>query len=353
VAAIVQGATDGIGKAYAKELASRGLDVVIVARNPDKLLDVAAELAAAHAGRTFHTIAADFAKPSPELFQRIAVELAEKTAGATVGVLINNVGLSYPACLLTHEVEARAPGLTDQLIAVNITSTVKMTQLVLPGMLEARKGVIVNVASAAGRIPAGNPLLSIYSGTKAFVDFFSRSMHAEYADRGIVVQCQSPYLVSTAMSKASSGWLPHWHGAAPPSPPERRGTVPLSRPASPVPDAAPLADSLHVAVHALARPVRVRGSRRDRACGGLGGAVRAARPAGLVLPGHPNLGSHRDPAVPSQGHSKAVPQESGRRRGCYKCCICCVRRGRTGSTRRCGGCSGRRRAAEPRRAGQV
>ncbi|KFU91056.1 Estradiol 17-beta-dehydrogenase 12, partial [Chaetura pelagica] len=75
----------------------------------------------------------------------------------------------------------------------------QMTRLVLPGMLERSKGVILNIASAAGMYPT--PLLTLYSATKAFVDFFSQGLHAEYKNKGVIVQSVLPYFVATKMTQ--------------------------------------------------------------------------------------------------------------------------------------------------------
>ncbi|XP_010148981.1 PREDICTED: estradiol 17-beta-dehydrogenase 12, partial [Eurypyga helias] len=87
----------------------------------------------------------------------------------------------------------------DKMVNINIMSVCKMTRLVLPGMLERSKGVILNISSAAGMYPT--PLLTLYSATKAFVDYFSRGLHAEYKSKGIIVQSVLPYYVATKMSK--------------------------------------------------------------------------------------------------------------------------------------------------------
>ncbi|KAJ6667152.1 hypothetical protein lerEdw1_017130 [Lerista edwardsae] len=76
----------------------------------------------------------------------------------------------------------------------------QMTRLVLPGMVERSKGIIVNISSVAGHIPL--PFMAVYSGTKAFVKFFSESLAVEYKSKGIFVQTVEPYLVVTKLSKA-------------------------------------------------------------------------------------------------------------------------------------------------------
>ena len=73
-------------------------------------------------------------------------------------MLINNVGISYPGALFFHELPAHAPELTREMVHLNVDSVTQMTALVLPGMVERRRGAIVNIASAAGRLPTGNPM---------------------------------------------------------------------------------------------------------------------------------------------------------------------------------------------------
>lgn len=87
------------------------------------------------------------------------------------------------------------------MICMNVTAATKMTQFLLPGMILRKRGAIVNISSAAGRIPIGNPLYAEYSASKAYVDYFSRSLNHELAGSGVDVQCQSPYFVTTKLSK--------------------------------------------------------------------------------------------------------------------------------------------------------
>lgn len=83
----------------------------------------------------------------------------------------------------------------NKLINCNIVSCTKMTAICLPGMVRKRKGIIINNASGSGRIPT--PLLTVYSASKAYMDFFSRSLSVEYANKGIIIQSLCPYFVST------------------------------------------------------------------------------------------------------------------------------------------------------------
>ena len=193
--AVVTGATDGIGKAMSFELARKGCSVLLVSRSAKKLEMVAKELRASHPKVGVRTMAIDFGSLTDALreqFQALVDTL-------DVGVLVNNVGMSYDFCQWFHE-------LTDDeiadMLALNVDSTTWMTRAVLPGMVSRKRGVVVNMSSAAARPPT--PLLAVYSATKGYIENLTRALDIEYAGKGIRFQCQSPYWVATAMTFPNS-----------------------------------------------------------------------------------------------------------------------------------------------------
>ncbi|KAJ7996031.1 hypothetical protein DPEC_G00232860 [Dallia pectoralis] len=191
--AVVTGATSGIGKAYANELARRGLDIVLVSRSKEKLHTVAKEIESKH-GRQTRIIQTDFTEGN-----YIYPAIAEALQCLDIGILVNNVGMNYHD-MLVHFLDIPNPEQrTTQVVNCNILSVTQMTGLVLPHMVKRGRGIIINMSSEAGAEP--QPMLSLYSATKIFVTYFSRALHSEYRSQGITVQCVTPLMVSTNMTQ--------------------------------------------------------------------------------------------------------------------------------------------------------
>ncbi|KAJ8945638.1 hypothetical protein NQ314_009173 [Rhamnusium bicolor] len=196
---VVTGATDGIGKAYAELLAKKGLNIVLISRTQTKLDEVAGEIAKKYNVNT-KTIEANFTKVN-----QIYYEIDKQLMGLDVGVLINNVGISYPYPEYFLELKNKDEIYTN-IINCNIFSVTNMCKIIMPGMVERRRGVVVNISSTAAQIPS--PLLSVYSASKSYVEKFSADLATEYSKYGITVQCLLPGYVATNMSKIrSSTWM--------------------------------------------------------------------------------------------------------------------------------------------------
>eukprot|EP00095_Tigriopus_kingsejongensis_P000962 maker-scaffold83_size396513-snap-gene-1.20 protein:Tk00962 transcript:maker-scaffold83_size396513-snap-gene-1.20-mRNA-1 annotation:"hypothetical protein DAPPUDRAFT_301034" len=196
--ALVTGSTDGIGKAYAIALAKKGLNIILVSRTPYKLQNVAAELESTYKVKT-KIIDIDFTTSESDYLPKLTNEIKDME----IGILVNNVGLSYDHPDEFLKIDDGEQKVRD-LVNVNITSMNSITRLILPQMVERKKGAVINLSSLSAIIPA--PLLSVYGGVKAYVDRFSQGLAMEYAPYGITIQCVLPgYVVSnmSGLKKAS------------------------------------------------------------------------------------------------------------------------------------------------------
>lgn len=190
--AIVTGATDGIGKAYAVAFAKRGLSVVLISRSESKLRDVQAEILSIVPKAVIQYVVCDFSKLDAASKQTLRGTLEK----LDIGILVNNVGLGYLYPRFFHELPDEE---VRDLIALNVESTVWMTHVILPGMLERRRGAVINLSSGSALYTL--PLLAEYSGAKSFVEKFSRALNAEYRNQGVTCQCQVPFYVATKLAK--------------------------------------------------------------------------------------------------------------------------------------------------------
>ncbi|XP_059633607.1 very-long-chain 3-oxoacyl-CoA reductase 1-like [Cornus florida] len=203
--ALVTGSTDGIGKSVSFELASKGLNLVLVGRNPSKLETTSNEIIEKYGTQiSIKTIVIDFAKLRGE---EVARSIQEGIEGLDLGILINNVGLAYPYARFFHEVDLE---MIESVIRVNIEGTTWVTRAVLPCMLKKKRGAIVNIGSGSSVAVSSYPLYTVYAATKAYVAMFSKCISLEYKKHGIDIQCQIPLLVATKMAsiKRSSFFIP-------------------------------------------------------------------------------------------------------------------------------------------------
>jgi short-subunit dehydrogenase len=176
--ALVTGASGGIGAHIARRLADEGIDVVVSARREAELELVAAQLR--EVGVRAAAVPADLADPT-------AVDSLVERAEATIGpidLLVNNAGVESVGAFTSHTREE-----LTAMIAVNLTAPMLLTQRLIPGMLERRRGHVVFIASLAGKVgPAYN---EPYAATKAGLIGLTQSLRAEYRDRpvGFSVVC--------------------------------------------------------------------------------------------------------------------------------------------------------------------
>lgn len=188
---LVTGASSGIGLELAKCFAADKSNLILAARNTAALETLAADLRRDHKIE-IHVLTADLSRP--ESPQKIAEELQGR--GAVVDVLVNNAGFGL------HGRFAELP-LARQLeiIQVNVTALVALTRLFLPGMVERRRGGILNVGSVAGFIPG--PHMAIYYASKAFVQSFSEALVEELRGTGVSVTDLCPGPTETNFSQTA------------------------------------------------------------------------------------------------------------------------------------------------------
>ncbi|XP_033092539.1 testosterone 17-beta-dehydrogenase 3 isoform X2 [Trachypithecus francoisi] len=180
--AVITGAGDGIGKAYSFELAKRGLNVVLISRTLEKLEAIATEIERT-TGRSVKIIQADFTKD--DIYEHIK----EKLTGLEIGILVNNVGM-LPNLLPSHFLNA--PDEIQRVIHCNITSVVKMTQLILKHMESRRKGLILNISSGIALFPW--PLYSLYSASKVLTPYAVSTAMTKYLNTNVITKTADEFV---------------------------------------------------------------------------------------------------------------------------------------------------------------
>ncbi|MCT8286874.1 MULTISPECIES: 3-oxoacyl-ACP reductase FabG [Xanthomonas translucens group] len=185
--ALVTGASRGIGAAIADTLAAQGATVIGTATSASGAQAIGERLAA-HGG---HGRALDVTDPAAV---EALIEAIGKEFGA-VSILVNNAGITRDNLLMRMKEED-----WQAIIDTNLTSVFRTSKAVLRGMMKARKGRIVNIASVVG--VTGNPGQANYAAAKAGIIAFSKSMAKEIGSRGITVNVVAPGFIDTDMTKA-------------------------------------------------------------------------------------------------------------------------------------------------------
>jgi len=182
--ALITGASTGMGAVYADRLARRGYDLILVARNGDKLKSLADRILET-SGRRVEILTADLRRLDD--VEDIAERLRTDPA---ITMLVNNAGVGSSTPLLETDADAMA-----EMIALNVEALMRLTYAAAPTFIAHGGGTIINMASI---VAIGPEILNgVYGGTKAFVVAFTQSLHHELAGRGLRVQAVCPGAVGT------------------------------------------------------------------------------------------------------------------------------------------------------------
>jgi uncharacterized protein len=189
--ALVTGASAGIGDAIARELASRGHGVTLVARREERLRTLAGELSQRHGVRA-DAIAVDLGDPAAR--ERLADQIAG--LGLEVEILVNNAGFGGSGNVADSDPERLLA-----MLRVNCEALLDLQARYLPGMVRRGRGVVINIASTAAFQPI--PGTATYAATKAFVLSLSEAVHQELKGTGVTLTAVCPGPVKTEFTRAA------------------------------------------------------------------------------------------------------------------------------------------------------
>ncbi len=182
--ALITGASTGIGAIYADRLAKRGHDLILVARNRQRLASLARRLSN-ESGRKVETVEADLTSPA-------GLRRVEQLVGTNgdISVMVNNAGVGASAPLIESDIDKM-----EDMIRLNVSALTRLTYAAVPGFVARRHGTIINIASIVAIAP--ELLNGVYGGSKAFVLAFTQSLVHELAGKGIRVQAVLPGATAT------------------------------------------------------------------------------------------------------------------------------------------------------------
>jgi short-subunit dehydrogenase len=192
--ALVTGASSGIGAIYADRLARRGFDLILVARNAERLKKVAGQIATT-TGRQVEILSADLSDSAD--LRLVENRLREDAA---IEILVNNAGFGGVTPLLQSNVDTM-----EEMININVTAVTRLTYAAVPGFVARGHGTVINISSIVAVSP--ELLNGVYGGTKAFVLAFTQSLQHELKDKGVRVQAVLPGATATEFWNVAG--LPH------------------------------------------------------------------------------------------------------------------------------------------------
>lgn len=190
--ALITGASSGIGAVYARRLAARGHDLVLVARATDRLETLAAELRQAY-GITVESITADLTDPT-----QLGTVAGRLKAEPFIDILVNNAGAGLLGGFTSAD-----PAAMETLLRLNVVAPTLLASAVIAGMVERGSGSIVNIASVLALLPEYSH--GIYAATKSYVLTMSQSLAAEVSSKGVDVQAVLPAATRTEIFERAGG----------------------------------------------------------------------------------------------------------------------------------------------------
>jgi len=191
--ALITGASAGIGREFARQLAGRARSLIFVARRQERLIELRDELQQQYPKLDVRIQKADLADPAQRR-ELIAWLDREKV---DVDLLINNAGLGDTGAFATSD-----PGRNEEMTLVNVVALTSLTRHLLPPMIARRRGGILNVSSSAGFLPI--PGDAVYAATKAYVTSFSEALRAELRGTGVSVCAVCPGPVRTEFQEIAT-----------------------------------------------------------------------------------------------------------------------------------------------------
>ncbi len=191
--ALITGASAGIGREFARQLAQRARSLVLVARREQRLAELAAELKQRHPRLAVYTRKTDLADREQlnDLLRWLDQQQVE------IDVLINNAGLGDSGPFATSD-----PARNEQILLVNMVALTALTRHLLPRMIARKRGWILNVSSSAGFLPI--PGFAVYAATKAYVTSFSEALRTELRGTGVSVCALCPGPVKTEFQEVAA-----------------------------------------------------------------------------------------------------------------------------------------------------